>query len=690
MAQSEEVEERPVEMSELQAGITLKAGHPVILLVGGLHGNPDPTGDATGGEPPVEDPSGGTTGGPTGTEPPAEDPTGDASGEATGTEPTGTEPTGEATGGEPTGGGTGTSGDPTGGEPTGGEQTGAEPPVTPSTMAVFDAAHFETDKAFPLTEALPTFRDIAAFTAKEPHRALLVAGHTDAVGGASHNQGLSEDRAAAVAAYLKNDVGPFYAFYEGAPKSKKWGTREDQHMLAALPHDSASKYLTRAPVDVVNADVKTAFRKFQKAAKIPETGAADKDTRKKLIAAYMAADGTSTPADAIITTLGCGEKNLKVNTQSASKANRRVEVFAFEKADFTPTVAEYNSDAKVYDAWLAASKPMPASGAAPAPTQEAAKDTSLTLTCSPAKGSLGDTVEIKGTTDLPDGTSVQLSLLAGQGGAQVAALTASVQGGALSAKWVVDGLTLAGSPSLNKISGLELVVDAPGAATAVTAGKFAVEEHKWVRSLYVNLLGRTPEPAGFAYWIGDAKGGKSAESIASGFFNSEELCTNRVTELYKKLLGREPDAGGLRGWVDQLKQGKPMQQIITGFLDSAEYKGKHPVPDAWVESLYVNLLGRASEAKGKSGWVGSLKSGASTASVISGFLKSPEYCTKRVTEFYRHFLGREPEQAGLQGWVNQATGGTAMQTIERGFVCSPEYFKRVNQQVWTVGAPFFR
>lgn len=380
MPEQDQVEERSVEKAELQSGVTLNAGHPVILLVGGVPGGPtDPTGtEPTGTEPTGGEPTGGepTGGEPTGGEPTGGEPTG---GEPTGGEPTGGTGTGEPTGGEPTGGtGTGepTGGEPTGGEPTGGTGTGeptggtgtSPPGPTPSMMAAFDAAHFETDKAFPLSEAIPTFQDIATFAHKEPHRLLLVVGHTDAVGDAGYNLGLSGDRANSISAYLRNDVDAWMKFYDSAPSSKKWATREDQHMLAALPW-GGSPFLKRKPVDAVNADVTKATKDFQKSKKMPETGTMDKATRRALVSDYMAADGTTTPADAQIETLSCGERHLKEKTQGASQTNRRVEVFAFESSDVRPPTDDCRKGkhpgCTAYDEWVKAAEKLPKGGGTP-------------------------------------------------------------------------------------------------------------------------------------------------------------------------------------------------------------------------------------------------------------------------------------------------------------------------------------
>ena len=377
-----DVEERDVEMSDLTAGVKLKAGHPVHLLVGGVKGQGTPAGDPSGGASTPADPSGSdptsTPGG--GSTPGGSTGTGDPSGSGGGT-PTGG-PSGDAsTPPDPSGGGTATGTDPSGGGSAagggtatgGGTGTADQPPEpTPSKKVVFDAAHFETDKAFPLPPSLNTFRKITELANSDAGQALLVTGHTDTVGTPSHNLGLSGDRANAVAAYLKDDVDAWVDLFAAPPNSKKWGTREEQHMLSALPWSEGGKYLSRAPENVVNADVTAAFRAFQKASKIPETGKTDKATRKKLIEAYLAAEGTSPKNH--LDTVGCGQLHLARDVKGDCAENRRVEVFVFEKGDYTPSLGDYTGaedpgKKSVFKRWesvTAKVTPMPAPQA-PAP-----------------------------------------------------------------------------------------------------------------------------------------------------------------------------------------------------------------------------------------------------------------------------------------------------------------------------------
>jgi outer membrane protein OmpA-like peptidoglycan-associated protein len=61
---------------------------------------------------------------------------------------------------------------------------------------------FDLDSATLRVESMPVLDEVAAMLAAEPQWKLTIEGHTDASGSAAHNQALSEQRAAAVKAYL--------------------------------------------------------------------------------------------------------------------------------------------------------------------------------------------------------------------------------------------------------------------------------------------------------------------------------------------------------------------------------------------------------------------------------------------------------------------------------------------------------
>jgi OOP family OmpA-OmpF porin len=68
--------------------------------------------------------------------------------------------------------------------------------------------NFDTDKATIRQADIPELQKAVEFVKQYPGRKMSIEGHTDNVGNAKYNQGLSERRAAAVKDYLlKSGVG---------------------------------------------------------------------------------------------------------------------------------------------------------------------------------------------------------------------------------------------------------------------------------------------------------------------------------------------------------------------------------------------------------------------------------------------------------------------------------------------------
>ncbi|HEV3024713.1 MAG TPA: DUF4214 domain-containing protein, partial [Pirellulales bacterium] len=97
----------------------------------------------------------------------------------------------------------------------------------------------------------------------------------------------------------------------------------------------------------------------------------------------------------------------------------------------------------------------------------------------------------------------------------------------------------------------------------------------WVDAMYLDLLGRAPEPQGEAYWLGRLAVGVSRTDVAYGFAASLERERERITDDYMHYLGRLPDEAGLDYWVNQFAQGVTNENLITGFVASAEYFEAH-------------------------------------------------------------------------------------------------------------------
>jgi outer membrane protein OmpA-like peptidoglycan-associated protein len=190
---------------------------------------------------------------------------------------------------------------------------------------------FDLNKCFLLPSAMKGIREVKRQYDRHPAGSLLVVGHTDTSGKDDYNLALSLERADAVAAYLTDQVEAWEKFFGHASPEKRWGMREIQHMLSALPEGEAP-YFQGLPTGAQDARTTAAIKAFQQDQGLEVDGIAGPKTRKALIGAYMALDGTSLPAGISLVTHGCGENFPAASAEDGVRSpdDRRVEAFLFD------------------------------------------------------------------------------------------------------------------------------------------------------------------------------------------------------------------------------------------------------------------------------------------------------------------------------------------------------------------------
>lgn len=208
--------------------------------------------------------------------------------------------------------------------------------------------HFDLEKSFLLPDALNGIRELRRLYEELVAGTLLLVGHTDSSGSAAYNRTLSLERARSVAAFLTDDIDSWLAFYQHESKKKRWGRREDELMLASLPHGSDSPFLRE------DTPFEDAVTKFQEDHDLKPDGICGPKTRRELITEYMNADDTTLPEGTEIITHGCGEHfpAVKPGDDGAEEINRRVEVFFFPGAiEPEPKSPTSSAGDPFYPAW---------------------------------------------------------------------------------------------------------------------------------------------------------------------------------------------------------------------------------------------------------------------------------------------------------------------------------------------------
>lgn len=174
-----------------------------------------------------------------------------------------------------------------------------------------------------------------------------------------------------------------------------------------------------------------------------------------------------------------------------------------------------------------------------------------------------------------------------------------------------------------------------------------------VEALYERLADRAPTEAELARWsaemVDDETSGR--RSLAAALVRSEHFSGRLVDDLYRTTFGRRADETGRRHWIGRLTANGSSQvtyqQIGAWFFGSTEYYRRAGNTDrAFIDRLYVDLLGRQADNGGRSYWLGVLDRG-SPAEVVTWFYHSSESRRSRAANLHRMVHGTNPTSAQI-------------------------------------------
>ncbi|WP_416423040.1 DUF4214 domain-containing protein [Pseudomonas sp. App30] len=200
--------------------------------------------------------------------------------------------------------------------------------------------------------------------------------------------------------------------------------------------------------------------------------------------------------------------------------------------------------------------------------------------------------------------------------------------------------------------------------------------------LYEGLLGRDADAAGAQHWTAEADAGTSLTDIANAFLSSGEFSNNAndafVESLYTNLLGREADTAGEAKWLADLANGASRTDVINSIAGSAEGQAASAssANADYVEALYSSVLGRTADATGLQSWVAQLEAGADRATIADGIAGSAEASAKATSDFldnlYESALGRDVDALGKAAWTSALEHGATQAEVAIAVVGSDE------------------
>lgn len=171
----------------------------------------------------------------------------------------------------------------------------------------------------------------------------------------------------------------------------------------------------------------------------------------------------------------------------------------------------------------------------------------------------------------------------------------------------------------------------PEAAVDELLGSAAGTRLGGVVRLYRAYFLRDPDAAGFRYWRDQVRRGTSLDAVSQGFAASPEFrqrygaldATGFVRLVYQNVLGRTPDAAGQAYWTGQLRAGVSRGKVMNGFSESPENVAR--TRRATDVLLVVHLLLGRAPTTAECPVLEARVAGAGRAGLVQSVLVSPEY-----------------------------------------------------------------
>jgi hypothetical protein len=191
--------------------------------------------------------------------------------------------------------------------------------------------------------------------------------------------------------------------------------------------------------------------------------------------------------------------------------------------------------------------------------------------------------------------------------------------------------------------------------TITQSGNPEPEDRRFVRLLYFNFFGRSPDAQEVQYHVNSLSSGITRAGMALNFRNSQEFRNTGkyVGGLYVGLLDRDAEYSGWQFQRNELATARAhFDHLTRSFLQSAEYKLRFGIPDdeEFVTLLYRYVLGREPTPSEVAFHVNSAPMRQGRHWVAFNFLRSDEFdwrTRSRLDVFllYATLLMRDPTNA---------------------------------------------
>lgn len=164
-----------------------------------------------------------------------------------------------------------------------------------------------------------------------------------------------------------------------------------------------------------------------------------------------------------------------------------------------------------------------------------------------------------------------------------------------------------------------------------------------VRLVYMELLNRCPDQAGYDYWLEQLDNGVPRTKFAETISRSNEALDQIVIDAYQTTLERNPSAPDLAFWREFLRDRGRYDVLLAALSGSPEfYTLAGSTRAGLVTRVYNRLLGRDPEPSGLEYWTDQLLAGKLRSTVMRTIAKQTEPMGVIVDQSFDEILDTAP------------------------------------------------
>ena len=169
-----------------------------------------------------------------------------------------------------------------------------------------------------------------------------------------------------------------------------------------------------------------------------------------------------------------------------------------------------------------------------------------------------------------------------------------------------------------------------------------------VTAVYNLVLGHAPDAAGLAYWVKNLKNGVPISTLSNYLLTSAEYDTDLVLADYRNFLRvANPSVAAVNQWVGFMQAGLTAKQVASYFMTCDVFNNLYPSDAAFVQALYVDVLGYQPASWEVASWLTVLHGGATRSQAVRSFLDSSFAAERIVRGMYGTILSQSVDSNTL-------------------------------------------